>query len=74
MISSYEHKKRFLQTLQEIKKDFFHPDYTVAIGVAPIHAVARGVYHRLGITPDPEVLFNYIIAVSSLIVNPNTYH
>ena len=36
--------------------DFFHPAFTVAIGVAPIPARrARGVYRREGISPDPEV-------------------
>ena len=34
---------------------FFHPDFTVGIGVAPIQRrSARGLYRRSGISPCPE--------------------
>lgn len=37
--------------------DLFHPDFTVAIGITPIHAEeARGVYRRWGNEPRPENL------------------
>ncbi len=34
---------------------FFHLDYTIGIGITPIHAnMARGLYRRSGISPCPE--------------------
>lgn len=37
-------------------KILYHPDFTVAIGVSPVHSAkaARGVYRRSGISPSPE--------------------
>jgi len=41
------------------KNNFSHPDFTVGIGITPIHAIkARGLYRRYGITPNPEVYEN----------------
>ena len=43
---------------------FFHPDCTVGIGIAPIHALAqasaRGLYRRSGISPCPEDIFSVV--------------
>lgn len=34
---------------------FFHPDYTVGIGITPIRRLrVRGLYRRWGISPRPE--------------------
>jgi hypothetical protein len=50
------------------KNIFFHPDFTVGIGIAPIQPVkARGLYRRLGISPDPEDLFNLIIDYHNIV-------
>jgi len=51
-------RKKVQQTFREHKKRyFFRPDYTVATGVTHGSAIlACGVYRRLGISPDPEVL------------------
>jgi hypothetical protein len=51
---------------------FFHPDFTVGIGITPIQPVkARGLYRRLGISPDPEDLFNLIIDYHSILKSSN---
>ncbi len=43
--------------------NLFRPDFTVAIGIAPIHAEqARGVYRRWGNEPRPENLSAISIA------------
>ena len=52
-------------------RTFFHPDYTVGIGVAPIQRLrARGLYRRWGISPRPEdtVQFSYTIALTGRLV------
>lgn len=36
---------------------FSHPDFTVGTGITPVQlmkTLARGLYHRSGITPCPE--------------------
>ena len=36
---------------------FSHPDFTVGTGITPVQLIsplARGLYHRSGITPCPE--------------------
>ena len=41
--------------LMEVRNIFYHPDYTVGIGIAPIQPhSAPGLYRRSGITPCPE--------------------
>ena len=47
---------------------FFHPDYTVGIGISlteteitdsAAYQAGRGLYRRLGLTPDPEDLIPF---------------
>ena len=49
----------------EIRKYiFFHPDFTVGIGIAPIQRLrARGLYRRSGITPCPEDILFWFLRV-----------
>ena len=52
-----EYTLRALQKGRQGRKFFFHPDYTVGIGVSPIRRLrARGLYRRWGISPRPEEL------------------
>ena len=56
---------------------FFHPDYTVGMGVSPIHAAdaARGLYRQGGFAPRPEtdsvgradILFTYRVQYTGFV-------
>lgn len=49
---------------------FFHPDYTVGIGIAPIQPKLADYHRRSGITPCPEdVLFLSILSLNTMPVN-----
>ena len=50
-------------------KCFFHPDFTVGIGITPIlRSLARGLYRRSGISPCPETFAEMRIPQSSTLV------
>ena len=57
--------KKYLNYISKIQLfHFYHLDYTIGTGITPVHVIfilfkiktTRGLYHRSGISPCPEVL------------------